>query len=162
MRSEERKSREKCILMKCHYPDLGSASDWSCEGNFLQEIRSTPQICIVTRHQYGISALVSLTSFCGVGVEKMSAAVSGHYNVCRWSILSNWQSIFFSFVGNKKYFFSFCDRNSSVFEWKIDFFQLSVVIFINVFFSLPGMTVPSKPDVNHNYSTIWKVINLLI
>ena len=24
----------------------------------------------MTRHQYGISALVSLTSFCGVGVEK--------------------------------------------------------------------------------------------
>ena len=47
--------------------------------------------------------------------------------------------MFFSFFGNKKYFFkktvSFCDRNRSVVEWKIDFFQLSVaVIFIKVFF----------------------------
>ena len=33
--------------------DLGSASDWSCRvGNWLQPIRSTIQICLVTRHQY--------------------------------------------------------------------------------------------------------------
>ena len=39
-------------------------SDWSCrEGNLLQPIRSTAQIWIVTRHQYGISALVPQTSF---------------------------------------------------------------------------------------------------
>ena len=38
-----------------HYPDLGSDSDWSKrEGNLLQPIRSTTQIC----HQYGISAIV--------------------------------------------------------------------------------------------------------
>ena len=38
------------------YPDLSSASDWSCRvGNLLQPIRSTPQIWVVTRHQYGIS-----------------------------------------------------------------------------------------------------------
>ena len=48
------------ILMTCHYPDLGSASDWSCsEGNLLQPIRSTIQIWVVTRHQYGISSFVS-------------------------------------------------------------------------------------------------------
>ena len=46
--------------------DLGSASDWSCQvGNLLQPIRRTTQMCVVTRHQYGISALVSQTSFCG-------------------------------------------------------------------------------------------------
>ena len=33
--------------------------------NFLQPIRSTTQIWVVTRHQYGISALVSQTSFGG-------------------------------------------------------------------------------------------------
>ena len=50
--------------MTCHYPDLGSASDWSCHvGNLIQPIRSTTQIWVVTRHQYGISALVSQTSF---------------------------------------------------------------------------------------------------
>ena len=54
------------MLVTRHYPDLGSASDWSCcEGNLLQPIRNTTQIWVVTRHQYGISALVSLTSFLG-------------------------------------------------------------------------------------------------
>ena len=38
--------------MTCHYPNLGSATDWSChEGNLLQPIRSTTQIWVVTRHQ---------------------------------------------------------------------------------------------------------------
>ena len=47
-------------------PDLGSASDWSCrEGNLLHLIRSTTQIWVVTRHQYGISAIVPETSFRG-------------------------------------------------------------------------------------------------
>ena len=49
-----------------HYPDLSSASDWLCRvGNLFQPIRSTTQIWLVTRHQYGISALVSQTSFGG-------------------------------------------------------------------------------------------------
>ena len=52
--------------MTRHYPDLGSASDWSCRvGNLIQPIRSTTQICVVTRHQYGICALISQTSFGG-------------------------------------------------------------------------------------------------
>ena len=39
------------ILMTCHYPDLGSASDRSChEGNLLQPIRSTNQVLAVTHH----------------------------------------------------------------------------------------------------------------
>ena len=52
--------------MTRHYPDLGSASDWSCRvGNLIQPISNTTQIWVVTRHQYGISALVSQTSFGG-------------------------------------------------------------------------------------------------
>ena len=52
--------------MMLHYPDLGSASDLSCRvGNLIQPIRSTTQIWVVTRHQYGISALVSQTLFSG-------------------------------------------------------------------------------------------------
>ena len=52
--------------MTRHYPDLGSASEWSCRvGNLIQPIRSTTQIWVVTRHQYGISALVSQTLFGG-------------------------------------------------------------------------------------------------
>ena len=51
--------------MTRHHPDLGSsASDWSRHvGNSIQLIRSTAQIWVVTHHQYGISALVSQTSF---------------------------------------------------------------------------------------------------
>ena len=52
--------------MTRHYPNLGNASDWSCRvGNLIQPNRSTTQIWVVTRHQYGISALVSQTSFGG-------------------------------------------------------------------------------------------------
>ena len=50
--------------MTCHYLDLGSA----VEANFSSgtiKIRSTTQIWVVTRHQYGISAFVSQTSFHG-------------------------------------------------------------------------------------------------
>ena len=44
--------RRNSILMTCHYPDLGSAFDWSSRvGNLLQPIRSTTQIWVVTRHQ---------------------------------------------------------------------------------------------------------------
>ena len=36
-----------------HYPDLGSASDWSCcEGNLLQAIRSATQIWVVMLHSF--------------------------------------------------------------------------------------------------------------
>ena len=52
------------ILMTRHYPDLGSASNWlCCSWNLLQPISSTTQIWVVTLHQYGISPLVSQTSF---------------------------------------------------------------------------------------------------
>ena len=48
----------------CHYPDLGSASNWSClMGNLLPSIRSTTQIWVVMCHQYRIFALKSQTSF---------------------------------------------------------------------------------------------------
>ena len=50
--------------MTRHYPDLGSASDWSCRvGNLIQPIRSTIQIWVMTGHQYGISTLVSQMPF---------------------------------------------------------------------------------------------------
>ena len=64
MRSEKR--AQKFHMMTRHYPDLGSASDWSCRvGNLIQPIGTTTQIWVVTRHQYGVSALVSQTSFGG-------------------------------------------------------------------------------------------------
>ena len=61
-----RNERRNYILMTHHYPDLGSASDWSCcVGNLSQPTRSTTQIWEVTRHRYEISVLVSQTSFGG-------------------------------------------------------------------------------------------------
>ena len=48
------------ILMTCHCPNLGSSSDWLKQN---RPIRSTTQIWVVTPHQCGISAVVSLTSF---------------------------------------------------------------------------------------------------
>ena len=54
------------ILMTCHYPDLGSPSDWLNQiSHAARPIRSTTQIWVVACHQYGISALVSQTSFGG-------------------------------------------------------------------------------------------------
>ena len=48
-----RNERRNSILMTCHYPDLGSALDWSCSvGNLLQPIAGTTQFWIVTCHQY--------------------------------------------------------------------------------------------------------------
>ena len=62
LRSERRNS----ILMTRHYTDLGGASDYSRRvRNLIQPSRSTTQIRVVTRHQYGIAALVSETSFGG-------------------------------------------------------------------------------------------------
>ena len=54
------------ILMTRHYPDLVSASDWLKQiSQAARPIRSTTQVWVVTRHQYGISALVCRTSIRG-------------------------------------------------------------------------------------------------
>ena len=61
-----RNERRNSIMMTRHYPDLGSGSDWLNQiYPAARPIRSTTQIWVVTRHQYGISALVSQTSFGG-------------------------------------------------------------------------------------------------
>ena len=50
--------------MTCHHPDLSSASDWLKQiPQAAQPIRSITQIWVVTRHQYGISVLISQTWF---------------------------------------------------------------------------------------------------
>ena len=52
--------------MTRHYPDLGGASDWLNQiSHAARPIRSTTQIWVVMRHQYGIPALVPQTSFGG-------------------------------------------------------------------------------------------------
>ena len=61
-----RNERRNCILMTRHYRDLGIASDWLNQiSHAARPVRSTTQIWVVTRHQYGISVLVSQTSFGG-------------------------------------------------------------------------------------------------
>ena len=46
------------ILMTRHYPGLGSACDWLNQiSHAVWPIRSTTQVWVVTRHQYGISAV---------------------------------------------------------------------------------------------------------
>ena len=62
-----RNDRRNSVLMTRRYPDLGGASDLSFRAarNLLQPIRNTIWIWVVTRHQYGISALVSQTTFRG-------------------------------------------------------------------------------------------------
>ena len=58
------KKRRNSILMTCHYQDLGSASDWLRQIlRAARPIRNTTQIWVLTRHQCGISVLVSQTSF---------------------------------------------------------------------------------------------------
>ena len=53
--------------MTRHYPDLSSASDWLHISNFPRGTTNQKHypIWVVTRHQYGISAHVSQTSFRG-------------------------------------------------------------------------------------------------
>ena len=50
------------ILITCHYPDLGTASDWLKRISLARITRSTTQMWVVTGHQYGISAPVPQTS----------------------------------------------------------------------------------------------------
>ena len=65
MTSEKRAQKFHRLMMR-HYPDLGSASDWLNQmSHAARPIRSTTRIWVVTRHQYGIYALVSQTSFGG-------------------------------------------------------------------------------------------------
>ena len=72
LRNESRNS----ILMSRHYPNLGSASDWLKQ--ILQAarpMRNTTQIWVVSRHQYGISALVSQKSIRRETVEGVANVV---------------------------------------------------------------------------------------
>ena len=59
------------ILMTFHCRGQSGASDWLCrERNLLQPIRSTTQIWVVTRHQYGILGLLLGRHFAGTPEEE--------------------------------------------------------------------------------------------
>ena len=63
-----RKKRRNPILMMCHYPDLGSASHWSCfEGNLLPSTKHKHYLIMVSDMSSvlsGIAAVIPQTSFC--------------------------------------------------------------------------------------------------
>ena len=65
--------------MMCHYPERGSASVWPCRG--VQPVKGTTQIWVATRHQYGISPLVSQMSFRGVGKPEMVSEMSAVFHM---------------------------------------------------------------------------------
>ena len=74
----ERKEHRNSILMKRHYPDLGSAPDWLNQiSHAAQPIRSMTQIWVVTRHQYGISHAQAPSEGNQWKCRQMSAVFSG-------------------------------------------------------------------------------------
>ena len=81
-----RNERRNSILMTLHYSDLSSASDWLNQiSHTARPIRSTTLIWVVTRHQYGISALVRPKLFRGessFGVAFECPLFSQAINVC--------------------------------------------------------------------------------
>ena len=83
-KSHLRNGYEKFHIDDVHYSDLGSSSDWSFwEENLLQPIRSTTQVWLMTRHQYGISAGVPRTVFRGVLVA--SRNVGCFLRLSKWT-----------------------------------------------------------------------------
>ena len=84
-----RNERRNCILMTRHYRDLGSASGWLNQiSHAARPVRSTTQIWVVTRHQYGISVLVSQTSFGGetsCSVTKCRLFSQASHLTMRWA-----------------------------------------------------------------------------
>ena len=58
--------RDATTTITHHYPDLSNASDWLKQiSDAARPIRSSIQIWVVTRHQYGISAVVLKRRFLG-------------------------------------------------------------------------------------------------
>ena len=79
LRNEHRNS----ILMTRHYPNLGSASDWSCRvGNLIQPIRSNTPIWVVTRHQYDCLNQISHRGTTNQKHSLYKGLVEPHFDYC--------------------------------------------------------------------------------
>ena len=73
-----RNNRSNSVLITCHHPDMGTASGWLKESSLAASpIRNTTYTWVVTNNQYGISALVSQTTFRGETSVRSSAIFSG-------------------------------------------------------------------------------------
>ena len=82
-------SEKRAQKFHTDYPDLGSASDWLNQiSQTARPIRSTTQIWAVTRHQYGISALVSQASLGGeTSADRLQM----------WAVFSGYVPLFLAF-----------------------------------------------------------------
>ena len=94
-----------------HYPDLGIDSDWSKrEGNLLQPIRSTTQIC----HQYGISAIVC----------QMSSRGNPDGEVPKWRLFVQTRAVHVIYLLSLKIF------HLQFFAWLRNYFSFYVFFFV--------------------------------
>ena len=101
--TSDKTSAEILMLMTRDYPDMGSASDGLMpEANF-QPITSTTQIWVVTRHQYGISALVCQTSG---GIAKCGLFLSLILSEFFWDDLDPAQQLWSWFIKGTDEFLS--------------------------------------------------------
>ena len=95
--------------MTRRYLDLGSAPDWLKQfSRAARPIRSTTQIWVVTRHQYGISVVVSQTSF------SQGKLVAGGVAKCRLFSQANKSSPYHFDAFDIFFFFFFVGRICSL------------------------------------------------
>ena len=122
LRNECRKS----ILTTRHYPcELDSASDWLNQiSHAAWPIRSTTQFWLVTRHQYGISALVFQTSFGG--------ETSGSVAKCRlFSQAISTTSYYLWYISREPYHFSKIQTINYLFHFfKYQLFEVANLVTI--------------------------------
>ena len=118
-----RNKRRNSILMMRHYPVLGSASGRLNQISYtVRLIRSTTQTSEVTHHQYGISALVSQTSFVGESSGSVAKCLlfsqaikmmDINRNICHWIAhlkLKMMTRSYCSLVNEKVSLIFWCDR----------------------------------------------------
>ena len=90
--------------MTCHFPALGSATDWLKQISIAaQPIRSTTQLWVVTRHEYGIYALVPQSSFfvqTSGGVEKCRALPQA--KICQSRFLCSYTTFLTKRIGEER------------------------------------------------------------
>ena len=110
-----RNEGRKFIVMTRQYQDLGSAPYWLNQiSHAARPIRSTTQIWVVTHHQYGISAHVTLTHLAG----KAGVVASPNFGcfLIGWKYLFLTQQCYnsFHFILTDLLSFASCIRTSFV------------------------------------------------
>ena len=125
------------ILMTCRFRDLSSASDWLKQISLAaRPIRSTTQIWVVKRHQYGISALVLQTSLRGEDSGGVANCSSDEHEVL-WEkcTLFEFQYISHFSTNWERYIYVSYWRRDRHFTWSSS--------YTKVFFFFRAKAVPS-------------------